>query len=258
MPEPPVPEPNKGSAQVPSREPLAAEGARAAGGMLPGTSRIDAAKIRFYENASHELRTPLTVLGLAVEVLRPYVGLAAAPHLATVSRTLERLNELVDALLLFVRSDTYSPPPEVEELDLAEATSAVLAMFPTVVAEAGLTLTTSIDCRRQRAGGPRGLEPHRREPRVERREVHGDRRGHRSPERHTDRCAPRGHRHRRGDFRRRAGRRLRALSPGRRCARPGQPRSRGGTLARRRPGACPFRNRERAQPPGRGQHPERK
>ena len=108
-------------------------------------ARLDAAKTRFYENASHELRSPLTVLGLAVEVLKPHLDTAGAAHLAAMSRALDRLNQLVDALLSFVNAGSHAFEPRFEEVDLAEATKAVVAMFPAIASQAGLSLDTEID-----------------------------------------------------------------------------------------------------------------
>ncbi len=107
--------------------------------------RADAARTRFYENAGHELRSPLTILGLAVEVLKPHVDDSSRQHLRAMTRALERLNELVDTLLSSINGDGRAFEPRFEDVDLTEATEAVLAMFPTVASEAGLTLTTEID-----------------------------------------------------------------------------------------------------------------
>lgn len=108
-------------------------------------AKLDAAKTRFYENVSHEFRTPLTVLHMAMEVLAPHLDDVARAQLGMAARAVDRLDELVDALSTFVKTQAHTLEPHFEPVDLRQATLDVVAMFPTVAASAGLSLTSHID-----------------------------------------------------------------------------------------------------------------
>jgi signal transduction histidine kinase len=63
----------------------------------------------FVADASHQLRTPLTALQLHLENLHHSVGDADAEDLAAVLGEVDRLNRLVDSLLVLARNESREP-----------------------------------------------------------------------------------------------------------------------------------------------------
>jgi signal transduction histidine kinase len=77
------------------------------------------AQRRFVADASHELRSPLTSIRAAHEVAAVHPEAADLPALHTdVLAEVERLEQLVDDLLLLARSDEHGLRPRTEEVDL--------------------------------------------------------------------------------------------------------------------------------------------
>ncbi len=90
--------------------------------MLGRLERSFLALRRFTADASHELKTPLTVLRSGIERSLTYPG-APADVLEILEETLSEVNrmtELVDALLMLARADEGRAPLHVETLDFRE------------------------------------------------------------------------------------------------------------------------------------------
>jgi len=71
----------------------------------------------FVADASHELRTPLTVARGEVDLMRREGGAPDPVHLETVSRELQRMDRLVDDMLVLARADS-GPRLALEPVDL--------------------------------------------------------------------------------------------------------------------------------------------
>jgi len=77
------------------------------------------ARERLIRDMSHELRTPLARLNVALELLRrkdPEGRLAA--DLARIEQQVDRLDEMIEAILRFSRLDRMAEPPHFTALDL--------------------------------------------------------------------------------------------------------------------------------------------
>jgi signal transduction histidine kinase len=91
-----------------------------AGRELASAEQAFAARERFAANASHELRSPLTVIRTEVDVALadPDAGVRELRAMgADVLDTVDRMDELLDGLMLLVRSG--QPLPRREPIDLA-------------------------------------------------------------------------------------------------------------------------------------------
>jgi signal transduction histidine kinase len=102
-----------------------------------------AARDQFLSIASHELKTPLTSLQLQLQSLMRLMGGAAdrderiATKLRTVTRSTERLSELVNRLLDVSRITAGTLEIVREEMDLAELVREVAGRFGEALREAG-------------------------------------------------------------------------------------------------------------------------
>jgi heavy metal sensor kinase len=88
-------------------------------------ARLDTAfeqQKRFIADVSHEMRTPLTILKGDVEVAlnRPRTADEYRQTLAMVNQTTDRLNTLVEELLLLARADSNRYPLKIETINLAQ------------------------------------------------------------------------------------------------------------------------------------------
>jgi heavy metal sensor kinase len=93
---------------------------------------------RFIADASHEMRTPLTILKGDVEVAlnRPRTTQEYRQTLEMVNQTADRLNQLVEELLLLARTDNRQVPLKVEPVDLTELLSTVVGrLLPRAVSK---------------------------------------------------------------------------------------------------------------------------
>lgn len=110
--------------------------------MMTRLERSFAALRRFTADASHELKTPLTVLRAGVE------RVITTPHLpqdtlATLEETLQEINrmtELVDALLTLARADEGTAPLHREPTDLRAIVDEARETGELLAEEAGVTM----------------------------------------------------------------------------------------------------------------------
>jgi heavy metal sensor kinase len=101
---------------------------------------------RFTADASHELKTPLTVLRSGVE--------RAITHAATPPEVLEvleeslievnRMTEMVDALLMLARADEGRAPLHLEQVDLREILAEVTETASILGEQAGVTVEVAV------------------------------------------------------------------------------------------------------------------
>lgn len=94
----------------------------------------------FAGDASHQLRTPLTALRLQLERAADIVGddpQAALNHIEAAGAETERLQRLVEGLLMLARADQGSVPTEV--VDVADLLTERATMWAPLAADRGLT-----------------------------------------------------------------------------------------------------------------------
>jgi signal transduction histidine kinase len=86
---------------------------------------------RFVAEASHELRTPLSMLRMELDLAlsRPRSTAELADALRSASEEVERLSRLSEDLLAIARGDEQAATLDLEEFDVAETASAVVARF---------------------------------------------------------------------------------------------------------------------------------
>ena len=105
-------------------------------------ARVDGlvtAQQEFVADASHELRTPLTALRLRLENLEQHVDEEGEYGLMKAAAEVDRLSNLVDALLALARADEGAV--HAENVDLVEiARSRVEAWRPTLDRDVKLQL----------------------------------------------------------------------------------------------------------------------
>lgn len=116
-------------------------------GMLARLDRSVSSMRHFTADASHELRTPLSVLrgGLEVTLRHPRSADELRSSIETALGEVERLSELVEALLTLARSDSGELPLERGTIDVAEVVRRVHASYEVVAAERRLKLTWRAD-----------------------------------------------------------------------------------------------------------------
>ncbi len=84
--------------------------------------RLEQMRRHFVANVSHELRTPLTVLGGYVETLRHMDQIKMEDlqkHLSTMHEQSQRMQRLVEDLLMLSKLETAPPRTHVEPVDIA-------------------------------------------------------------------------------------------------------------------------------------------
>lgn len=88
---------------------------------------------RFIADASHEMRTPLTILKGDVEVAlnRPRTASEYRETLEMINQTADRMNALVEELLLLARADNDQYPLHLQPLDLSEVLTDLVAKLQT-------------------------------------------------------------------------------------------------------------------------------
>lgn len=94
----------------------------------------------FVADASHQLRTPLTALRLRLENLAAEVGQEAADDVAAATAEVDRLAELVDALLALARAEGGAAP--AEQLDLGVLVGDRVSAWGALAVERGVVLET--------------------------------------------------------------------------------------------------------------------
>src|SRR5947208_13348988 len=110
--------------------------------MMTRLERSFAALRRFTADASHELKTPLTVLRAGVERAVPTPNLPQ-DTLATLEETLQviqRMTELVDALLTLARADEGIAPLHREPVDLREIVEELRETGELLAEESGIRM----------------------------------------------------------------------------------------------------------------------
>ncbi len=120
---------------VPASSDEIAELARTMNGMLARLERATTASRRLVSDASHELRTPVTVMRTELEVARRTPGNEWDATGAVLEEELDRLQGLVDDLLLLARGDERSlAAADVDVVDLAQEAAARRRAVPVDVA----------------------------------------------------------------------------------------------------------------------------
>ena len=82
---------------------------------------------RLLADVSHELRSPLTRMQLALTLLRRNVGVEANPSIDRIGRDMERLNSMIQQLLVLSRLECAATPPPMEKLELGEIVTEIVA-----------------------------------------------------------------------------------------------------------------------------------
>ncbi|MCA1663657.1 MAG: HAMP domain-containing protein [Myxococcales bacterium] len=128
--------------------------------MLERIERSVKSMRRFTEDASHELRTPLAALRgeLEVTLRRPRSSDELRAGCESALEEVERLSELVEALLTLARSDAGELLVEPKRVDLVEIIRRVVAPYEAVAVERGVTLELVCDACVDAMGDPIWLE----------------------------------------------------------------------------------------------------
>jgi signal transduction histidine kinase len=95
----------------------------------------------FASNASHQLRTPLTALRLRLESARDLIATdpqGAADRLVVAESEADRLNDIIEGLLLLSRSESSSAP--VETVDLSVVARERVEHWRPLAQESGVTI----------------------------------------------------------------------------------------------------------------------
>ena len=102
--------------------------ASAINGLLQRIERAVAREKQFTADASHELRTPLAVLKGTLEVLirKPRTSAEYVAHIARGIREIDRLNAMVDQLLLLARFEDQAPNPTRQQVAVLSSVHEVL------------------------------------------------------------------------------------------------------------------------------------
>ena len=96
----------------------------------------------FVADASHQLRTPLTALRLRLENLSRDVSADGLEQLEGATAEAERLERIVDGLLVLARSEAHVPP--LEPIALAPLVAARIDAWEAFAAERGVELETHV------------------------------------------------------------------------------------------------------------------
>jgi two-component system OmpR family sensor kinase len=136
-------------ARIPSFAGAGAEVEQLAAALNDMLERLERAVLglrRFTANAAHELRTPLTVMlgNVELSLRRPHDGATLRTTLEETFEELERMAQLVEALLTLARSDARELPVHAVSLDAVELVTLVVGLYETVATERGLTLSLSL------------------------------------------------------------------------------------------------------------------
>jgi len=110
--------------------------------MMTRLERSFAALRRFTADASHELKTPLTVLRAGVEraITMPSLPSEALAALEETLQEINRMTELVEALLMLARADEGTAPLHRETVDLRAIVEETGETGELLAAEAGVSM----------------------------------------------------------------------------------------------------------------------
>jgi signal transduction histidine kinase len=110
----------------------------------------------FVADASHQLRTPMTALRLRLENMQRDAEPESARELGSALAEVERLSDLVDALLALAHADRALPAPRPVDLDrlVADRCDA----WSAIAAEKGVTIDTRQEARHAPLATPGRLE----------------------------------------------------------------------------------------------------
>ncbi|WP_159476711.1 HAMP domain-containing sensor histidine kinase [Dyadobacter sp. 3J3] len=97
---------------------------------------------QFTSDASHELRTPLAVIKGTLEVLirKPRTSQEYIDKVNYCIREMDRINHLVDQLLLMARFESQKSALDWQEVDLTELTESILERQQTLILEKDLSV----------------------------------------------------------------------------------------------------------------------
>ncbi len=132
---------------VPMREQTGAPGVVAILRDISRLKQLEEVRREFVANVSHELRTPLSIFHGFLENLRDDPEMPRAEQaeiFAILSKHSQRLNALIEDLLILARLESRKETLRLEEIEVAEFLRAVRADWSDKVAKKNLTLTLEV------------------------------------------------------------------------------------------------------------------
>lgn len=115
--------------------------------MLDGLEKAFKSQQRFIADASHELKTPLTILRGELDVLRhqPRKVEEYRAFLASASEELQRLDQIIQNLLLLARADSGRPLELKENVRLDEITLEAIERLQSFARQAQVKVSVTVD-----------------------------------------------------------------------------------------------------------------
>ena len=107
---------------------------------------VDKQRSEFVSNASHELKTPLTSMKILAESLLYQEGVEEAVYqdfLGDIDREVDRLNHLINGLLLLTKLEDVEDIPNAEEANLCELVEQVVKMLRPIAEKKDISITTN-------------------------------------------------------------------------------------------------------------------
>ena len=133
------------------------------------------AKSDFLANMSHEIRTPLTAIIGFAQILREETGNEYHDLVGPIESGGVRLLETLNSVLDLARMEAGRHRADLAPVDAEAEAHAVVGLLAGRAAEKGLALTAERARASGRPRGPARAQPCPRQPRLERRQVHGRR-----------------------------------------------------------------------------------